>query len=91
MRKYGLPHPTVTSRPRGPATCPFSMWLRASRSSSRAASSARPPAVVNRAVIELVVERRHDDLDAVVDADANARDDVLLERRRLRDLRPGDA
>src|SRR4051794_666560 len=29
---------------------------------------------------DFVVERRHDDLDAVVDAVANARDDVLLQR-----------
>ena len=38
---------------------------------------------------EFVVERRHDDLDAVVGADANARVDVLLERRGLRHRWPG--
>ena len=39
---------------------------------------------------DFVVERRHDDLDAVVGADANAGDDVLLERRGLRHRRPGE-
>lgn len=37
---------------------------------------------------ELVVERRHDDLDAVVAADANTGVDVLLERSRLHNRGP---
>ena len=39
---------------------------------------------------DLVVDGRHDDLDAVVGDDANAGVDVLLERRRLGDRRPGE-
>jgi len=39
---------------------------------------------------DFVVERRHDDLDAVVGAVANAGDDVLLQRRGLRHRRPGE-
>ena len=39
---------------------------------------------------DLVVERRHDDLDAVVGGVANAGDDVLLQRRGLRHRRPGE-
>jgi len=38
---------------------------------------------------DLVVDRRHDDLDAVVDGDAIADVEMLLEERRLRDSRLG--
>ena len=39
---------------------------------------------------DLVVDRRHHDLDAVVGGDANAGVDVLLERSHLGDRRPGE-
>jgi len=38
---------------------------------------------------DLVVDRRHDDLDAVIGGDAIADVEMLLEERRRRDRRPG--
>ena len=84
-----MPQPTVTSRPLGPRAIPASMpW---SVRELVARGEERHPVVPRDETTgnDLVVDRRHDDLDAVIGGDAIADVEMLLEERRRRDRRPG--
>ena len=95
-RKYGSPQATVTPSPAGVGSYRC-VELAERRAPARAWASARSPfrsPDVDGRGDELVVERRHDDLDVVVLDDPHALEQVLLGRQavgRRAGRRPGRA